>query len=86
MKPEILGQVKLLLILGLINTLQNITLPLLMTNGGPAYDSYTPGLYMYFQAFRLGSYSMANTIATVMFVIIMALTLLSTRLKSKVDQ
>ena len=41
---------------------------------------------MYFQAFRLGSYSMANTIATVMFVIIMALTLLSTRLKSKVDQ
>ena len=29
---------------------------------------------------------MANTIATVMFVIIMALTLLSTRLKSKVDQ
>ena len=57
-----------------------------MTNGGPAYDSYTPGLYMYFQAFRLGSYSMANTIATVMFVIIMALTLLSTRLKSKVDQ
>ena len=84
--PLILGQVKLLLILGLINTLQNITLPLLMTNGGPAYDSYTPGLYMYFQAFRLGSYSMANTIATVMFVIIMALTLLSTRLKSKVDQ
>ena len=84
--PLILGQVKLLLILGLINTLQNITLPLLMTNGAPAYDSYTPGLYMYFQAFRLGSYSMANTIATVMFVIIMALTLLSTRLKSKVDQ
>lgn len=84
--PLILGQIKLLLILGLINTLQNITLPLLMTNGGPGYDSYTPGLYMYFQAFRLGSYSMAETIATVMFVIIMALTIISTRLRSKVDQ
>ena len=84
--PLILGQIKLLLILGLIGTLQNITLPLLMTNGGPAYDSYTPGLYMYFQAFRLGSYSMANTIATVMFVIILALTIISTRLRSKIDQ
>ncbi|HHX21120.1 MAG TPA: sugar ABC transporter permease [Clostridiales bacterium] len=84
--PLITGQIKLLLILGLINTLQNITLPLLMTNGGPGYDSYTPGLYMYFQAFRLGSYSMANTIATVMFVIIMGLTILSTRLRSKVEQ
>lgn len=83
--PLILGQIKLLLILGLINTLQNITLPLLMTNGGPGYDSYTPGLYMYFQAFRLGSYSMANTIATVMFVIILLLTILSTRLRSKID-
>ena len=84
--PLILGQIKLLLILGLINTLQNITLPLLMTNGGPAYDSYTPGLYMYFQAFRLGSYSMANTIATIMFVIIMTLTIISTRLRSKVSE
>ena len=83
--PLILGQIKLLLILGLINTLQNITLPLLMTNGGPGYDSYTPGLYMYFQAFRLGSYSMANTIATVMFVIILVLTIISTRLRSKMD-
>ena len=80
--PLILGQVKLLLILGVIGTLQNITTPLLMTNGGPGYASYTPGLYMYFQAFRLGSYSMANTIATVMFVIIMTLTIINTRLKS----
>ena len=83
--PLILGQIKLLLILGLIGTLQNITLPLLMTNGGPAYDSYTPGLYMYFQAFRLGSYSMANTIATIMFVIILTLTIISTRMRSKIN-
>ena len=83
--PLILGQVKLLLILALVGTLQNVTVPLLMTNGGPGYDSYVPGLYMYFQAFRLGNYGMANTIATVMFVIIMTLTIISTRMKSKLS-
>ena len=84
--PLIRGQIKLLLILGLINTLQNITTPLIMTNGGPGYDSYTPGLYMYFKAFRLGRYGEAYTIATVMFVIIMLLTIISTRLRSEVDR
>lgn len=84
--PLIVGQIKLLLILGVINTLQNITTPLLMTSGGPGYASYTPGLYMYFQAFRLGSYSMANTIATVMFVIILVLTIINTRLKSNAEK
>lgn len=84
--PLIVGQIKLLLILGVIGTLQNITTPLLMTSGGPGYASYTPGLYMYFQAFRLGSYSMANTIATVMFVIILVLTIINTRLKSDAEK
>ena len=79
--PLITGQVKLLLILGVIGTLQNITLPLLMTGGGPGYDSYTPGLYMYDQAFSRGQFGMANTIATVMFSIIMVLTLVSMRLR-----
>lgn len=83
--PLILGQVKLLLILALVGTLQNVTIPLLMTNGGPGYDSYVPGLYMYFQAFRLGNYGMANTIATVMFVVIMTLTIISSRMKSKLS-
>lgn len=82
--PLISGQIRLLLILGLIGTLQNVTLPLLMTMGGPGYDSYTPGLYMYFQAFSMSRFGMAFTIATVMFVIIMILTIFSMRIRTKI--
>ena len=75
--PLITGQIRLLLILGIIGTLQNLTVPLLMTGGGPGYDSYVPGLYMYFKAFRTSDFGMAFTIATVMFVLIFILTLIS---------
>jgi raffinose/stachyose/melibiose transport system permease protein len=78
--PLIMGQIRLLLVLGIIGTLQNITVPLLMTNGGPGYDSYVPGLYMYNRAFRMSDYGMAFTIATTMFVVIFILTII-TRLK-----
>ncbi|MDR1287537.1 MAG: sugar ABC transporter permease [Treponema sp.] len=78
--PLIIGQIRLLLILGIIGTLQNITTPLLMTNGGPGYDSYVPGLYMYFKAFRLSDFGSAYTIATVMFIMIFSLTLISRRI------
>jgi raffinose/stachyose/melibiose transport system permease protein len=78
--PLIMGQIRLLLILGIIGTLQNITTPLLMTNGGPGYDSYVPGLYMYFKAFRVSDFGSAYTIATVMFIMIFTLTLISRRI------
>ncbi|MDR1566641.1 MAG: sugar ABC transporter permease [Treponema sp.] len=75
--PLIMGQIRLLLVLGIIGTLQNIALPLLMTNGGPGYDSYVPGLYMYYKAFRIGDFGLAFTTATTMFVVIFVLTLIS---------
>ncbi len=78
--PLILGQIKLLLILSIINTLQNVTVPLLMTSGGPGYDSYVPGLYMYFKAFELSDFGYSTTIATFMFFIIFVLTLISMRI------
>jgi raffinose/stachyose/melibiose transport system permease protein len=82
--PLIVGQIRLLLILGIIGTLQNITVPLLMTNGGPGYDSYVPGLYMYFKAFRMSDFGSAFSIATVMFIMIFTLTLISRRGSIKV--
>ena len=81
--PLIIGQVKLLLMLAIVNTLQNITIPLLLTGGGPGYDSYVPGLLMYYQAFRSTKFGMAYATATVMFVIIFSLTLLTNRINSK---
>jgi raffinose/stachyose/melibiose transport system permease protein len=75
--PLIIGQIRLLFVLSIIGTLQNIALPLLMTQGGPGYDSYVPGLYMYNKAFRMSDFGTAFTIATVMFVTIFILTLIS---------
>lgn len=81
--PLTISQIKLALILGIINTLQNVTTPLLMTGGGPGYDSYVPGLYMYFEAFKRSNFGYATTIATMMFVLILVLTLISTRISRK---
>lgn len=78
--PLILGQIKLVLILNIINTLQNMTIPFLMTGGGPGYDSYVPGLYMYFKAFTLSDFGSATSIATVMFLIILLLTVFSMKI------
>jgi raffinose/stachyose/melibiose transport system permease protein len=74
--PLVSGQIRLLLILSIIGTLQNLTVPLLMTRGGPGYDSYTPGLYMYYKAFQNGDFGMGFTIATTMFIFIFILTLI----------
>lgn len=81
--PLTISQIKLTLILGIIGTLQNVTTPLLMTGGGPGYDSYVPGLYMYFEAFKRSNFGYATTIATVMFVLILFLTLISMRISRK---
>jgi raffinose/stachyose/melibiose transport system permease protein len=72
--PLVLGQVKLLLILTVINLLQNVTMPLVMTNGGPGYSAYVPSLYMYFLAFQNGKFGLGMAVATIIFVLVLFLT------------
>ncbi|WP_051344233.1 carbohydrate ABC transporter permease [Alicyclobacillus herbarius] len=72
--PLVLGQLKLLMILTIIQLLQNVMMPLIMTNGGPGYSTYVPGLYMYFQAFQNGQFGLGMAVATIIFVIVLALT------------
>lgn len=78
--PLVLGQVKLLMILTVIGLLQNITLPLILTNGGPGYSTYIPGLYMYTTAFSNGQYGLGLAIAMILFILILALTLVQQKL------
>lgn len=77
--PLIMGQIKLLLILSIIQTLQGINAPLVLTNGGPGYATYVPSLYMYFSAFQFNRYGYGMAIATVLFVVILILTLINLR-------
>ncbi len=75
----IMGQIKLLLILSIIFSLQSFVLILIMTNGGPGYSSMVPGLLMYEAAFQDGRFGYACAIGTAIFVVIFALTYINMR-------
>ena len=75
--PLLRGQFKLLLILGLIGGLQNVTTPLVLTNGGPGYDTYVPGLYMYVSAFQQSRFGYAMAISIILFLITILLTVIN---------
>lgn len=77
--PLIMGQVKLFIILTIIGGLQNFSLPLIMTDGGPGYSTMVPALRMYYaatQEFRMGY---ASAIGLVLFLVIFGLTYVNLR-------
>lgn len=72
--PLVMGQVKLLLILGVIGSLQAYVAQLVLTNGGPGYASMMPGLVMYQEAFSYNRIGYANAIGFLTFAVILILT------------
>lgn len=83
--PYLMGQIKVALVLGIIASLQTVTAPLVMTSGGPGYATYVPALHMYLSAFGNSRFGYAMAQAVILFIIVMALTLLSNRLKSQTE-
>jgi raffinose/stachyose/melibiose transport system permease protein len=84
--PLVLGQVKLLLALILIGALQQFTLPLVITSGGPGWATMVPGLRLYYAVQAEFQYGYASAIGVALFVVILALTLFSQRyLRSSVE-
>jgi ABC-type sugar transport system permease subunit len=77
--PLILSQFKLLLVLAVITSGQNIVAPLVMTNGGPGYSTYTVAMYMYETAVEYGEFGYSMAIAFMLFVVILALTAINQR-------
>ncbi|WP_225442701.1 carbohydrate ABC transporter permease [Paenibacillus lycopersici] len=78
--PLSLPQFRLIIILTLVGSLQNIIPPLVMTNGGPGYSTYVPILHMYNVSTVNGEFGYGMSIALVMFVVILAFTILNMRL------
>jgi raffinose/stachyose/melibiose transport system permease protein len=74
--PMVASQFKLLLVLAIINAGQNIVTPLVMTQGGPGYSTYTVSFYMYEIAVEYGDFGYSMAIALLLFVVILALTAL----------
>jgi len=77
--PLIKGQLKVILILSIIAITQNLLPPLLLTQGGPANETYVPVLYMYENAFQYAQMGYALSIAFVLFVASLVLALLTMR-------
>lgn len=72
--PLVMGQVKLMLILGVIGGLQAYVGQLVLTNGGPGYATMMPGLVMYQEAFQYNRIGYANAIGLVTFLVILFFT------------
>lgn len=79
--PLIMGQIRIMLILMTIWTLNDYgTLLLLLgPEGGPAGIGMVPGLYMYNQAFKQGAYGYACALGVLMFVLILIITIIYQR-------
>lgn len=79
--PLILTQVRLSLVLLIVGTLGSYGLQLQLLNeyGGPGGRGMVPGLWMYNRAFVAGEFGYACAIGMVLFVVILALTVINNR-------
>lgn len=79
--PLLLGQIRYFLVFGIIGALQDYSVQVVLTKGGPnTFDTYVPGYYMYKSAFTDNNFGYAAAIGTVLFVLVGLLTILSYRL------
>lgn len=83
--PYLLGQLKYFLILGVIGGLQNYNLQFLITRGGPNNASMVPGYYIYNQAFNYGKFGYACAVGSFIFVILLAFTIVTNRMRTTED-
>lgn len=77
--PLLMGQIKLVLIMGIIGGLQGYGPQLILTKGGPGFSTMVPALYLYKVAFDYRKMGYACAIGLVMFIMILVLTLINMR-------
>jgi len=84
--PLIRGQFKLNLIGALVGGVTGYTMQMVMTKGGPGFETLVPGLYMYNKAFTAKQYGYAAAVGLVLFAVSLILTLLTLKLVRSDDQ
>lgn len=77
--PLLTRQFKLLLILGIIAGVQAFENVLVMTQGGPGWETMLPGLYMYRSATSFNEYGFACAVGVALFLTVLSLSLVVNR-------
>lgn len=67
--PLIKGQFKLNLIGTLVGGITGYTTQMVLTKGGPGFETLVPGLYMYNKAFGAKQYGYASAVGLLLFII-----------------
>jgi ABC-type sugar transport system permease subunit/outer membrane protein assembly factor BamB len=75
--PLLAGQMKLLIILAFIGTIQDFGNILIVTGGGPMDSTYVPALQMYYAATIFNDLGYASALGVSMFLIILVLTIIN---------
>lgn len=73
--PLLARQFKLLLILGIITGVQAFENVLVMTHGGPGWETMLPGLYMYRSAISFSEFGFACAVGVILFLLVLILSL-----------
>ncbi len=80
--PLITPQLKMLIILTFIGTVQDFSNVFILTGGGPGVSTYVPGLELYYNATRFGQYGYACALGLVMFIAILGGTVLNMKMRT----
>lgn len=75
--PLITGQIKLLTVLTIMWGVQEFTAVFAMTQGGPINKTMVPGMWMFWNAFRINKMGYAAAIGVVLFILTLILTLIN---------
>ncbi len=73
--PLLFRQVRVILVLTLLGAVQGYEIFLILTRGGPGYETMVPGLWMYLNGFSFNEMGYACCIGFVMFVFMLAITI-----------
>ena len=84
--PMVRSQLILSMLLTAIFLTQRFDSFLILTDGGPGYSTMVPALHLYQSAFNFLEFGYASAIGVIMFVIMMALTVLNMRLSNSQER
>lgn len=77
--PLLLRQVRVILVLTLLGAVQGYEIILILTRGGPGYETIVPGLWMYLNGFSFNEMGYACSIGFVLFLFMLILTIINLR-------